>query len=110
MAPPIRIGPLDEHDAHDLSHALSVRGLVGSVVGSDGRYAVVVHDSHEEAERLFGEVTVAVEAWVGDRGEGQLEVRMRDRVAAVAAAPETISAVLMEQTSLATEKGQTQPV
>jgi hypothetical protein len=109
MAPPIRIGPLDEHDAHDLAHALSVRGLVGNVVGSDGRHAVIVHDSHEAAERLFVEVTVAVEAWVGDRGEGQLEVRMRNRVA-VATAPGTIADALMEQASTAPKKGQTQPV
>jgi hypothetical protein len=108
MAPPIRIGPLEEHEAHDLAHALSVRGLVGKVVGVDGRHSVVVRDPHEEEQRFFDEVTVATQAWLNDHGDGRLEIRMRSQIVIVTA-PGTIAEVLIEKAATLPKTTTTQP-
>lgn len=88
MAPPIRIEWLDGGDAIDLVQALAVRGLVGKPVLEDGRHAIVVHDPHEELDRLVADLVEALGAWLADRGRASLDVRVegkRRRVAPGAA-------------------------
>ena len=67
MAPPVRIEWLDGAEAIDLVQALAVRGLVGKPLAERKRQAVVVHDPHEEADRLV-DVVAALESWLADRG------------------------------------------
>jgi hypothetical protein len=58
--------------------ALAVRGLVGKPSRSGERHAVVVHDPHEETERLLADVVAALETWLADRGRDSLQVRVAD--------------------------------
>lgn len=84
MAPPIRIEWLESVEAIDLMQALAVRGIVGRLEEAGSQLAVVVHDPHEELERLLPEVVGALEGWLADRGREAVEVRVGDRARTVA--------------------------
>ncbi len=88
MAPPVRIEWLDGAEAIDLVQALSVRGLVGKPLRKGKRHAVVVHDPHEEADRLIAELVAALETWLADRGRESLQVTLEDRSRTVSAPPD----------------------
>jgi hypothetical protein len=85
MAPPVRIEWLDGADAIDLVQALAVRGLVGKPLRRGNRHAVVVHDPHEDADRLVAELVAALESWLADRGGESLRLTLGDRSRTVSA-------------------------
>ncbi len=86
MAPPIRVGALDPTEARDLVESLAVRGLIATVEASGGKTFVELNEPHEETERLLGDLTVALETWLADRGRRTIEVRLGERVIVVEAA------------------------
>jgi hypothetical protein len=88
VAPPVRIEWLDGSEAIDLVHALAVRGLVGKPVRQGSRHAVVVHDPHEEADRLVADLVVALESWLVDRGRESVHLTLGDVSRTVSAAPD----------------------
>ena len=103
MAEPIRIGTLDAPEATDLVEALAVRGLIGrTIVGGDGRW-IEIHEHHEHTDRLLGEVTAAVETWLGEHDRESLEIRVGDRVQTVKA-PSDIRDALRSRATLATRR------
>jgi hypothetical protein len=85
MAAPIRVGALGLAEARDLVEALAVRGLIATVDEADGSWYVELNEPHEETERLLGDLTVALETWLADRGRSALEVRAGDRTIEVTA-------------------------
>lgn len=88
MAPPLRIEWLDGADAIDLVQALAVRGLVGKPLRKGDRHAVVVHDPHEDTDRLLAELVAALESWLADRGGESLRLTVGDRTRTVSARPD----------------------
>ncbi|MCC6222089.1 MAG: hypothetical protein IT201_01190 [Thermoleophilia bacterium] len=76
MAAPIRIGPLPGPEALDLAQALAVRGITGRPIRATGRFEVVVHDSHEDPDRLVHDLVDALEEWLADRGRLEVGVRI----------------------------------
>jgi hypothetical protein len=93
VAPPVRIQWLEGGEAVDLVQALAVRGLVGKPLRRGNRHAVVVHDPHEEADRLVAELVAALESWLSDRGRESLEVTLGDRSRTVSARPDLPNAL-----------------
>jgi hypothetical protein len=85
VAPPVRIEWLDGTEAIDLVHSLAARGLVGKPVRTGSRHAVVVHDPHEEADRLVADLVVALESWLHDRGRESVHLTVGDRSRTVSA-------------------------
>ena len=86
MAPPIRIGTLTADEARDLVEALAVRGLIATAEKDDGGYVVELNQPHEETERLLGDLTVALETWLADRGRAAVDVHIENRTVGIEAA------------------------
>ncbi len=86
MAPPIRVGPVDISEARDMVEALAVRGLIATVEETAGEILVELNEPHEETERLLGDLTVALETWLADRGRSAVDVHLGDRAIVVRAA------------------------
>jgi hypothetical protein len=61
---------------------------VGKPVRKGSRHAVVVHDPHEEADRLVADLVVAVESWLVDRGRESVHLTVGDSSRTVSAAPD----------------------
>jgi hypothetical protein len=80
MAESVRIEVDSRAQALDLSLALAVRGLNGSVVSDGLRWLVEVRDAREETRRLLADVSEAVVGWLADRGYEYVTVRAGDRV------------------------------
>jgi hypothetical protein len=88
VAPPVRIEWLDGAEAIDLVQALAVRGLVGKPLRKGTRHAVVVHDPHEDTDRLVAELVAALETWLADRGGESLRLTLGDRSRTVSPSPD----------------------
>jgi hypothetical protein len=93
MAPPIRVEGLASREAVDLVQALAVRGIVGKPLYAGEGYAVVVHDPHEDEQRLLAEVLHALEGWLADRRREPLEVRVGARTQTVRGGSDLASAL-----------------
>jgi hypothetical protein len=93
VAPPVRIEWLDGAEAIDLVQALAVRGLVGKPLRKGKRHAVVVHDPHEEADRLVAELVAALESWLADRGRESIQVTLDDSSRTISAPPDLPNAL-----------------
>ena len=87
MALPIRVEALGAPEARDLVEALAVRGLIGTVEHEAGAYTVELNEPHEETERLLADLTLALEAWLADRGHDAVEIHVGGRTIPVAPAP-----------------------
>jgi hypothetical protein len=72
-------------EARDLVEALAVRGLIATIEERAGDIIVELNEPHEETERLLGDLTVALETWLADRGRSAIDVHVGDRALVVEA-------------------------